>query len=358
MLKLFFLYIYTLLSPFIVYGEPQEHIGSPGPEQSGTGGRNNFRTMERKGKTGMKQKIVPCLWFDHEAEEAAKFYESVFNDSKIIHISHYGKESAKVSGQPEGSVLTVEFKLMGQKFIGLNGGPVFKFSPAVSLYVGCKTAGEVDRLFTALSEGGGILMPLDKYKFSERYAWVTDRFGVPWQLFLGPSSPQAITPCLMFVKERYGKAEEAARFYTFVFEDSTIDALVPYEKDEGEKDGAMKHISFSLSGSNFIAMDSGKDHAFGFTPAISFMVECETQKRIDRLWEHLSFVPEAEQCGWLQDQYGVSWQIVPSSLGRMMKDKDAKKTERVMEALMPMKKLDKRVLERAFRPVRELVSTR
>jgi predicted 3-demethylubiquinone-9 3-methyltransferase (glyoxalase superfamily) len=169
----------------------------------------------------MKQKIVPCLWFDSQAEEAAKFYVSIFKGSKIIHISHYGQESAKASGLPAGSVLTVEFELMGRKFTALNGGPVFKF-----------------------------------------------------------------------------------------------------------------------------------------TPAISFMVECETQKEIDRLWKSLSFVPEAEQCGWLQDKYGVSWQIVPESLGRMMKDSDPARTERVMQAIMPMKKLDKKALERAFRPIRELTSTR
>jgi predicted 3-demethylubiquinone-9 3-methyltransferase (glyoxalase superfamily) len=305
----------------------------------------------------MKQKIVPCLWFDSQAEEAAKFYRTVFNNSNIIHISRYGRESAKASGQPEGSVLTVEFELMGQKFIGLNGGPVFKFTPAISLYVACDTAAEVDRLFATLSEKGGTLMPLDKYKFSERYAWVTDRYGVSWQFFLG-SGRQAITPCLMFVKERYGKAAEAARFYASVFGESKIDSIVRYEQDEGEKEGAVKHASFSLGGSQFIAMDSGHDHAFSFTPAISFMVECATQKRIDHLWESLSFVPEAEQCGWLQDKYGVSWQIVPASLGRMMKDKDPARTERVMQALMPMKKLDKTALARAYKPVRELASIR
>jgi predicted 3-demethylubiquinone-9 3-methyltransferase (glyoxalase superfamily) len=316
-----------------------------------------------KGKTIMKQKIVPCLWFDSQAEEAAKFYKSVFKDSKIIHVSYYGKESAKASGQPEGSVLTVEFELMGQKFIGLNGGPVFKFTPAISLYVTCKTTFEVDRLFMALSEKGGILMPLDKYTFSERYAWVTDRFGVSWQLFLG-TGHQAITPYLMFVKEQYSKAAEAAKFYSSVFAGesvfggSKIDAIVPYEKDEGEHEGAVKHASFSLDGYQFIAMDSGRDHAFGFTPAISFMVECATQTRIDHLWESLSFVPEAEQCGWLQDKYGVSWQIVPASLSRMMKDKDPARTERVMQALMPMKKLDKTSLARAYKPVRELASRR
>jgi predicted 3-demethylubiquinone-9 3-methyltransferase (glyoxalase superfamily) len=156
------------------------------------------------------QKITPCLWFDHEAEEAAKFYTSLFKNSKIIGITRYGEASANASGQPKGSVLTVLFQLEGQEFMALNGGPVFTFSPAISL-----------------------------------------------------------------------------------------------------------------------------------------MVKCKTQKEIDRIWDKLSADPAAEQCGWLKDRYGVSWQIVPEVLQKLIQDKDAKKTERMMAALMKMKKLDVATLTHA-----------
>ena len=158
------------------------------------------------------QKITPCWWFDDQAEEAVKFYASIFKNSKIKSITRYSEDAAKVSGRPKGSVLTVAFKLAGQEFLALNGGPIFKFTEAVSFIVNCKTQAEVDRLWEKLSEGG-----------------------------------------------------------------------------------------------------------------------------------------EKGQCGWLKDKYGLSWQIVPTILSKMLQDKDARKSERVMSALLQMKKLDIKRLEQAFR---------
>jgi predicted 3-demethylubiquinone-9 3-methyltransferase (glyoxalase superfamily) len=296
----------------------------------------------------MKRKIVLCLWFDDQAEEAAKFYVSIFKNSRIIGISHYGKEGAKASGRPIGSVLTVDFEIEGQEFLALNGGPVFSFTPAISFYVSCESASEVDLLYNALrSEKSEILMPLGKYPFSERYVWFKDRYGLSWQMYLG-SGKQKITPCLMFVQQQYGKAQEAMKFYVSVFNESNVEMVVPYEKGEGEKEGAVKHAAFSLDGERFIAIDSGLDHKFTFTPAISFMVNCKDQKEIDYFWKLLSAVPEAEQCGWLQDKYGVSWQIVPDILGSMTMDTDPKKSERVMQAIIKMKKLDIEILKQAY----------
>ena len=157
------------------------------------------------------QKIAPFLWFDDKAEEAAKFYTSIFKDSKILSITRYGEEGAKAAGRPKGSVMTVVFKLQGQEFIALNGGPVFTFSPA-----------------------------------------------------------------------------------------------------------------------------------------ISFVVNCKTQKEVDELWEKLSEGGEKGQCGWLKDKYGVSWQIVPTVLGEMLQDKDPKKSRRVMEAMLKMEKIDIKTLKQAY----------
>jgi len=293
------------------------------------------------------QKIIPYLWFDSEAEEAAELYTSIFKNSRIKDIMRYGKESSEASGQPEGSVLTVEFKLEGMDFGGLNGGPIFKFTPAISLMVGCDSADEVDRLYNALSEKCTVLMPLDKYPFSERYAWINDRFGVSWQLYMGKTK-QKITPTLMFVGGNYLKAEEAMKYYTSVFKRSKIDAMMPYEKVAGEKDGAIMHADFSLEGEHFMAMDSGFDHKFNFTPAISFLVNCKDQKEVDHFWEKLSAVPEAEQCGWVQDKYGISWQIAPTILDEMLKDKDPNKARNIMIAMLQMKKIDIKELKLAY----------
>ena len=159
------------------------------------------------------QKITPCLWFDNNAEEAAKFYTAIFKNSKIGKISRYGEEGYEIHGRPAGTVMTVEFQLEGQGFVALNGGPVFKFNEAISFQVHCKTQEEVDHYWEKLSKGG------DK---------------------------------------------------------------------------------------------------------------------------------NAQQCGWLKDKYSVSWQIVPTVLPKMLQDKDAKKSERVMKALLQMKKLDIERLEQAY----------
>ncbi|UOF02468.1 VOC family protein [Bdellovibrio reynosensis] len=158
------------------------------------------------------QKISPCLWFNTQAEEAAKFYTSVFKNSKILRTSYYGRSAAEVSGMPQGSVLTVEFEIEGQYFTALNGGPIFQF-----------------------------------------------------------------------------------------------------------------------------------------TPAISLMVNCQSQAEVDELFKKMSADPKAEQCGWLKDKFGISWQIVPEQLNKMMEDKDPEKVERVMQAMLKMKKLDIAGLESAYR---------
>lgn len=160
------------------------------------------------------QKITPYLWFEDNAEEAAKFYTSIFKNSRVINITHYGESAAEVSGRPKGTVTTVTFELEGQRFMALNGGPIFKFSPA-----------------------------------------------------------------------------------------------------------------------------------------ISFLVSCETQQEVDDLWEKLSEGGQVEQCGWLKDKVGVSWQIVPNILGEMIKDKDAKKSERVIKAMLQMKKIDIQGLRKAYEEV-------
>ncbi len=299
------------------------------------------------------QNISPHLWFDKEAEEAAKLYTSLFKISKMGKMTRYGKAGFEIHGQPEGKVMTVEFELEGQKFIGLNAGPIFRFTPAVSFLVACKNKDEVDALWAKLSEGGLALMELGDYPFSERYGWTQDRFGLSWQvMFMGArESSQKITPTLMFVGEVCGRAEEAIHFYTSVFHKTKIGDISRYGRgEEPDKEGTIRHAAFTLEGQEFAAMDSAYKHSFAFNEAISFMVHCETQEEIDAYWEKLSKGgdPKAQQCGWLKDQFGVSWQIVPTILAEMLQSPDKDKVERVTTAFLKMKKFDMDTLQRSY----------
>ena len=155
-----------------------------------------------------------------------------------------------------------------------------------------------------------------------------------------------ITPCLWFDD----KAEEAAKFYVSLIENSKIGTVTRYSEESsaasGRPAGSVMTVTFKLNGQEFMALNGGPQ--FTFSPAVSFMVNCETQKEIDRLWEKLSEGGEKNVCGWLKDRYGVSWQIVPAVLGTMMKDKNAERTGRVMKAVLQMTKLDIKTLQRAY----------
>lgn len=290
------------------------------------------------------QKIVPFLWFNDEAEEAVKLYTSIFKNSKIGDVRRYGAEGPG----PVGQVMTASFQLAGQEFMALNGGPEFSFTPAVSFFVLCETPEEVDGLWQALSQGGTALMELDQYPFSEKFGWVQDRFGVSWQLNLA-RMPQKIAPFLMFVGKQHGKAEEAIRFYTSVFPDSSVIHIQPFGPGTGEPEGAVSHALFTLMGQEFMAMESAQNHAFTFTPAISFFVNCRDQREVDRYWEELTAGGEPGQCGWLKDRYGVSWQIVPTVLGELLGDPDPEKAGRAMQAMLKMGKIDIAGLQQAYR---------
>ncbi len=294
------------------------------------------------------QKISPFLWFDNQAEEAANFYTTTFRNSEVKILTRYGKEGAEASGTKEGTVMTAAFQIEGQEFVALNGGPIFKISPVISFFVNCDTTQEIDLLWQKLSDGGTILMELGNYPFSEKYGWVQDKFGVSWQLIL-QGRKQKIAPCLMFAGAQHRKAEEAIRFYISVFRHSDIIQLERYKPGEGPE-GAVVHARFTINGQEFIAMDSHMELSMDFNPAISLVVNCETQEEVDYYWEKLSEggYEEAQQCGWLQDKYGVSWQIVPSALGELLGDPDPAKSGRVMRAMLQMKKIDIKTLQKAY----------
>jgi predicted 3-demethylubiquinone-9 3-methyltransferase (glyoxalase superfamily) len=157
---------------------------------------------------------------------------------------------------------------------------------------------------------------------------------------------QKIIPHLWFDNQ----AEEAVNFYVSLFKNSKVLSIARYgeagAKVAGRQKGAVMTMVFQLEGQEFMALNGGP--VFTFSPAISFLVNCETQEEVDLLWEKLSEGGAIQQCGWLQDKFGVSWQIVPTILGKMMQDKDARKVERVMAALLPMKKIDIEGLKKAY----------
>ncbi len=290
------------------------------------------------------QKIIPHLWFDKEAKEAAQFYTSVFPNSQITNIN-------TIKGAPSGDCDIVSFKLQDQGFMAISAGPYFKFNPSISFFVNCNTKEEVDEYWAKLSEGGKALMPLDKYPFSEHYGWIQDKYGLSWQLIL--TKPEAeekpkLVPSLLFSGNIYGKTEEAINFYLSVFKDSKMGTIMHYgANQEPDKEGSVMFADFKLNNLGLAAMDSAYDHKFGFNEAISFIVHCDTQEEIDYYWGKLSAVPEAEQCGWLKDKYGISWQIVPTAMEKMMETKDQKKLDRITQAFLKMKKFDIAELEKA-----------
>jgi predicted 3-demethylubiquinone-9 3-methyltransferase (glyoxalase superfamily) len=291
------------------------------------------------------QKIIPHLWFDKEAKDAATFYVSVFPDSAIT-------SSTVLRNTPSGDCDVVGFDLMGYSFLSISAGPLVTFNPSVSFFVLCKTNDEVDRLWAKLSEGGHVLMELGEYPFSRRYGWTADKYGVTWQVSLDDGHYQyrhRITPTLMYVGNVAGKAEEAMRFYSSVFPESHVGDIARYPAGmEPDKEGTIMHGSVTLAGQEFFAMDSAQNHDFTFNEAISLIVNCDSQEEIDRYWYKLSAVPAAEQCGWLKDKFGLSWQITPSDMEQMLRSSSQAQVDRVTQAFLPMKKLDMETIRRAY----------
>lgn len=301
-------------------------------------------------ETNNTQKIIPNLWFDTQAEEAARFYTSLFSNSGIGAITRYGKEGFELHKKPAGTVMTLEFELEGYRFAALNGGPQFKFNPSVSFFVTCETEAETDTLWKSLVEGGAVLMPLDKYPWSEKYGFVQDRYGLAWQVSLGKISDvgQKIAPCLLFVNEHMGQAEAALKQYTQTFTSSDIDGILKYGPGEEAPEGMVKHAQFSLQGEKFMVMDGAGEHHFAFNEAVSFIVNCKDQGELDHYWDKLSEGGDknAQACGWLKDRFGVSWQIIPDTLYQMLGDTE--RISQVTQAVWQMKKLDIQKLKDAY----------
>ncbi len=297
------------------------------------------------------QKIIPHIWYDKEAKEAAQFYTSIFPDSEITH-------TTTLHNTPSGDSDIVRFRLMDYTFMAISAGPYFKLNPAISFMVNFdpgkdeKAREKLDEMWGKLMEGGKALMELDEYPFSKRYGWVQDKYGLSWQLILtnpsGEDRPNII-PSLLFVGDVCGKTEEASDFYISIFNDSKRGEIAHYPKGmEPDREGTVMFTDFTLEGQWFAAMDSAHEHKFAFTEAVSLLVNCRDQQEINYLWERLSAVPESEQCGWLKDKFGVSWQIAPVEMNEMMEKATPEQLDRITKAFMPMKKLNLAEIKAAY----------
>lgn len=267
--------------------------------------------------------IYPCLWFDNQAHEAAAFYCATFRDSRLL----------------QQSPMAVTFEVDGTRFMSLNGGPMYTVNQAMSFFKYCGSEAEIDRLFVALSDGGKVIFPLQAYDWSAKYAWVVDKYGVSWQLDIDPiRSSQTIVPCLLFVNEKMAKAQSALHTYMDAFPDSRLLMEMPFTPESGVAEGALMFAQVKLGTYILNLMSSTETHDFDFTAGNSLVVQCETQEEIDYYWEKLGAGGQYEPCGWLLDAYGVSWQVVPAVLGRLMADPD--RAPRVIDAFLKMKKFD------------------
>lgn len=296
------------------------------------------------------QKIIPHLWFDTQAKEAAAFYASVFPNSKVTY-------SYVMHDTPSGDCDVVAFSLNGFDFLSISAGPYFKLNPSISFMVNFDPSRDKDaekhlnQIWEKLSDGGKVFMELKEYQFSKLYGWVEDKYGISWQLILtdpdGEERPYII-PALLFVGDVLGKAEEAVKYYASLFKHAKVGMIAPYPAGmDPDKEGTVMFADFMLEGQWFAVMDSARMHDFGFSEAISFIINCENQEEIDYYWK-LSAVAESEQCGWLKDKFGVSWQVTPANLEEMMMKGSPEQVKRVTEAFLKMKKFNVAELQKAY----------
>ncbi len=288
-----------------------------------------------------------CLWFDDQAEDAFAFYQTVFKNVKKLRSTNYSEVNAKMANRSTDSLMALEMQIDGLDIMLLNGGPIFKPNPSISLHISCRTVAECDELFAKLAVGGEVLMPLDNYPFSEKFGWVNDKYGVSWRVNVDESK-QKLTPCMMFQGDDNGKAEKAMQHYTSIFENSKIVAVHKFLEGEGGPVGLVKHAVFDLNGEQFMAFDSPIKHAFDFNEGVSLIVNCKTQEEIDKFWAELCEGGKPSHCGWLVDKFGVSWQVVPTVLIEMMQGKDQARCGNMMSALLGMSKLDIAALTAAY----------
>lgn len=269
------------------------------------------------------QVLVPSVWLDDTAEQAAAFYVKLLPGGRVLRTTHYPESFDNPGKRPRGSVLTVEFEVAGQRFTALNGGPPFKPNPSLSFLLHVESAEQAAQVSSALGQAG-------------HDGFITDRFGVTWKVLTGQRAPggAVIVPCFRFAGPARGRATEAIAFYTRVFPEGRV-VNAPYGR-------------FNLAGHELVAEDSALDVTFD--EGLSLQVMCKSQQEIDTYWDALSDGGSKGPCGWLKDRFGFSWQVVPFELDRWLAAEDRFARERAFAAMLKMGKIDVAALERAFSP--------
>ncbi|OPC44297.1 VOC family protein [Elizabethkingia anophelis] len=282
----------------------------------------------------MNNDIFPCLWCNGDAKESAEFYCQVFGGKITVD-----------------TPVVINIELFGQKLMLLNAGPQFEKNPSISFLINCASEEDVQHYWDQLSEGGMVLVELDSYPWSKKYGWIKDKYGTTWQLYFGEMQEQRLVPTLMFMHRNNGKAMEAMEFYTSTFPESKIEGVLKYKDggENGEDPENVQHAQFVINNYMLSCMDSSLDHKFDFNEGISLVIMTNDQKETDHLWNTLiSGGGRESMCGWLKDQYGVSWQIVPKKLIELMNDTDPAKSQKVVQAMLKMQKIIIAHLEEAY----------
>ncbi|WP_449460991.1 VOC family protein [Streptococcus suis] len=275
------------------------------------------------------QTIIPHLWYNTEAKEAVEFYVDLFG-GKI-------DWTYTITDTPSGDSDLIQFQLGDMTLAAISAGPYFKLNESMSLMVNVASKDEVTRLYQALSEGGRILMPLGEYPFSPYYVWLEDRFGLSWQLSYAPDldKPYQFDICLLFSQEQVGLVQLILDYYKDKLPQASVGQLSYY--GEGEATVATAKLNYAelfIGDQKIIVMDHGYGGEASFNEAFSLMVYVDSQEEAESWYEKVSAVPEAEICGWVKDQFGISWQIVPRILMEAYDTANPEKVKAVNAAVM------------------------
>ncbi len=299
------------------------------------------------------QKITPFIWFEKDLKSITDFYSTVFPGTVV-------NAHGELTDTPSGSVQMASIEILGFTINLMAAGPQYPFTPAISFIVVCESEQEADTYWAKLSVGGDVLMEISSYDFAKRYGWVKDKYGISWQVmyreYENDGTPamkpdQKIIPTMMFAGEQNGHAQDALEFYTKTFRNAKVDYVAEYELGESvEPRAKIKHAGFFIEGVRCALMDSAVPSPLNFNQAISFIVSCTDQAEVDYYWNTLTADGGQEvQCGWLNDKFGMPWQIVPEAFGQMMSSGTPEQIARFQAAFMQMKKFDIATLEKAFK---------